>query len=460
MKHRKRDGWNLWIEPLFALAIAVGLAYSVGHLWYFGYLPQPFFYEPFDIWADWFNVVYWAYDKGTYDSWGALYPPLTFVFLKIFSIGSCYPIAGGGVDGSAGLPARTCDWVGLVTFHGFYVLNIALISLVFIKLDRRTAPWRAFALSAGFPMAEALERANLVIIAFTCVLLAFGPLLKSARLRWLAVGLAINFKVYLISAVFPQLLRRRWKWFEGAILATIVVYLVTYAILGRGAPWEIYDNIVKFSTLNQAGSFLDVWFAVTYTALISLLNNSSFPMISLIGSRNVDLLLFILPLLLHIVQASILLAAAAAWLRPEAVPTYRLTNLGLCLALITSESGGYTQIFIFFFTFMEPWKGFGSKWAILMCYFLSIPLDIPVDRAVITIVDTFIRGQTQIVTYYIMLGPFLRPLLIMTIPFALSCVTLRQVWLDIQRQGWKLRWRYRNDFPIMVGKGLPRRPLV
>jgi hypothetical protein len=32
------------------------------------------------------------------------------------------------------------------------------------------------------------------------------------------------------------------------------------------------------------------------------------------------------------------------------------------------------------------------------------------------------------------------------------------VWRDIQTQGWKNRWRYRRDLPIMVGEGTARKP--
>lgn len=450
---------NRWLEPALVLVIASGLVYALWHMWEDGYLPQPFFYDPSDIWGDWFNVAYWAYDKGTYDAWGTLYPPMSFVFLRIFTIAHCYPMTAGAMDGSAGLPARSCDWLGLATAHAIYILNIILVAKTYLKIDRRTAPWRAYALVAGFPMLEALEHTNLVMIAFTFVVLGFGPLLKSAKHRWLAIGMAINFKVYLIATVFPQLLQRRWRSFEGAIIATVALYLASYALLGRGTPGEIVKNIQVFAS-GQSATLLDVWFAATYLPMQSLLENWQSPMMGLIGSRNVDLLLFLIPFLRNVVQASIILASAMAWLRPEVVSRYRLTNLAISLALISTESGGYTPIFIFFFTFMEPWKSFGAKWAIIACFILCIPFDIPIDKVPPVVRDTFFPGRTVLVTYYVMLGPFIRPLILLTVPFALSCVTIRDVWKDIQTQGWKARWRYRRDYPIMVGEGEARPPVT
>jgi len=60
------------------------------------------------------------------------------------------------------------------------------------------------------------------------------------------------------------------------------------------------------------------------------------------------------------------------------------------------------------------------------------------------------------VTFYVMLGPFFRPLIVLSVPFALSLVTLREVWKDIREQGWRLRWRFRNDAPLLVGDGAAR----
>jgi hypothetical protein len=437
---------NRWLEPLLALAIAAGIVRAILYFQEYGHLPQPFFFEPNDVWMDWFNTSYWAHDRGVYDTWRTIYPPLSFVFLGIFGKASCY-------TGAEGYSSRDCDWVGVVSLHAFFLLNALLIARTFWKIDRSTAIPRTFALAAGLPMLYALERGNLIIVTFTCVLLAFGPLVRSARLRWLAVGLAVNFKVYLVAALFPQLLRRRWRWFEGAVLATISVYLTTYAILGAGTPYEIYDNIANFSGVYQAINFLDLWYAGTYTPLVSLLTGSVFPIISIVGSDRAETWSQVLPLLLHGVQATILLAAIAAWLRPEVVPMYRLTNLGASLALITAESGGYTQVILIFFVFMEKWKGMGRKWAIVACYLLCIPADIVIHRLNPALRDSFLAGRPVIVEYAITVGPFVRPALIMSLPFALACVTIRAVWIDIQRQGWKTRWRFRRDAPIMVGSG-------
>ncbi len=444
-----------WLEPLLAAAVIVAIIRAAIFAYTEGYLPQPFFYMPGDVWMDWFNTAQWAHNPGAYDTWSTVYPPLTFVLLKITSKGSCY--AGAAPDFDPMFAARACDWVSVVTFHVVFVVNLVLIYLTFRRLDRTTAIPRFVAVGLGLPMLFGLERANPFLACFTCVLLAFGPLLKSARGRWLALALAINFKPYLIAALAPQLLKRRWRWFEGAALATIGVYLATYAAFGAGTPKEIVATLTA-ERIYDIASVLDLWFATTYGPVIGLLNSSSLPITSLISSHYIDLLLVILPALLRFTQLTIVLACAAAWLRPEAVPMFRLTGLGVSMAIISAETSGYSIVLLLLFALMEKREGFGRTYAIVMAYVLAIPADIPAGTVGSDVMYSFLSDRTVYVDYKFMLGPLVRPLLFMTLPFALSCVTLRQVWKDIRSQGWRQRWRFRNDLPLLIGEGAARRP--
>lgn len=424
---------NRWLEPLFALAIAVALGWVFFYLYRFDQLPQPFFYVPEDTYMDWFNTAFWAHNFGAYDSWGTIYPPLSFVILRVLTDGSCYI--------SEGYSTRACDWWGALTLHLIYIANCILVTKTFLKIDRNTAVPRAFALCAGLPMLFALERGNILLLCFTAVLLAYGPLVRSARLRWLAAAFAVNFKVYLIGTLFAQLLRRRWRWFEGAMITTIAVYLVTFAILGEGTPGQIYKNISDFAGLWEAATPLDLWYAVTYRPLISLLHGP-FPTTTAIGSYWVDVLIVALPAAIYATQAAILVAAFAAWLRPAVVPLYRLVFLSIAMALVTSEAGGYTQMFLFLFVFMEPWRGLGRKIAIVLTYILSIPMDIPIINVPATARPGFLGFREIIAEFSVGIGPFIRPGLLIIVVVALSAVTIREVWTHIKQNGWRERYRY------------------
>ena len=444
------------VESTLAAVIVGGIIYTAGFLYWNSYLPLPFFYEPSDMYADWFNTTYWSHVSGAYDIWHTVYPPLTFLFLKVLSFPRCYS-GRQGWDVRSGIDARDCDWLGLWAIWLIFFINVALVWYSFRKIDRGTALQRTICVALGFPMLDAIERGNVVTICFTCVILCFGPLIKSARARWAVAGLAINFKIYLVAAVVPLLLKRRWRWVECALISAVVVYLLSYAIFGSGSVTEIVDNIRLF-TDDRSTSLTSVWYSSTYQSLFTLLDGDQLPMSLLIGSDNVDLLLLAIPTLQHLTQALIVTAMVATWLRPEAIPAYRLVGLGILMAVVTSEAGGYSQALFMFFVMMEPWKGIGRRWAIVACYVLAFPLDISLAKSPPVPRDTYFGGLTVFTDYSVTLGPFVRPLIIETIAMALALVTIREVWADIRHQGWAQRWRFRHDAPLLPWIRRPAAP--
>ena len=370
----------------------------------------------------------------------------------------CYPDRRP-YDFSAGLDARACDFVGIGALWLIFFVNIALVYLTFRKIDPATAAPRTICLGVGLPMLDALERGNLALIAFTCLVLAFGPLVKSARLRWLAAGLAVNFKIYLIAAIVPLVLKRRWRWAEGALLSVVIVYLLSYAAFRDGTLTELAVNIRDFPD-RDAPQLLDIWYTTTFQSLMLLLKSNDFPIVLLIGSRNVELISVIVPALQYSVQSVILLAMLTTALRPEVIPSFRLVGLGILMALVTSEAGGYSQIFFTYFVLMEPCRGAGRKWAIIACYILALPLDFIIDTTPPVSSSTYLGGQATFINYYVTVGPFLRPLIIMTIAVALSLVTIREVWADIRHQGWAGRWRFRHDLALLPWVRPPSPPVA
>jgi hypothetical protein len=447
-----RDG--RWLEVILAGVMIGALIYNVQSTLTHGYYPQPFFYEPSDTFADWFNPAYWARNAGVYDTWNSLYPPLSFVFLRVFGLDYCYPV-GRSYDASIGLAARSCDWVGIVSIVGLYLGDILIAYLSFRRIDRSRAPMRALCFGLGFPLMNGLERGNLVLITITCVMLGFGPLVRSSRLKAMLAGLAVNFKVYLIAAIVPLLIKRRWSWVEQAVLASVIIYLVTFALLGRGNPVEIMANIMAFSDAPSVNP-LDLWSAATIIPALKLLDSPSFPIIYVLGSHAIAVLKLVLPVLLHGTQGLIIIAALLAALRPEAVTPYRVITLGILLALVTSESGGYSPVYYMFFVLMEPWRGTGRKVAVLLCYLIAVPLEIRIATIAPAVRDSYIGGTSTVVQYYLGLTPFLRPLVTLAVAITIALTTFVDVWTDIQIQGWSARWRFRRDVPFLPWV---RRPL-
>ena len=458
MKLREAFRSGLAFEWIFAALIVASIVRTIWFTWTYGYLPPPYFYEPSDVYGDWFNTAYWARTDGMFDVWTTLYPPLSFVLLQFLGIDRCYP-RSRAFDMSAGLIIRDCDWLGIVSIWSFWALSVVLVFLAMRKFDRSRAIPRTICVGFGWPLLNAIERGNLVLIAFPFFLLATMPLLKSARLRWLFAGMAINLKVYLIAPFVAQLFKRRWRWVEGVLLATIFTYLVSYTWLGHGTPAEIFRNLSSWSTLKIVNP-LDFWPATTYQGLYSLLDSNAqvFPTLLILGSRMIEWGQLTITLILRATQAIVLAAMAASWLRPEVVSRYRLFTLGVLLALISTEAGGYSPCYFMALVMTERWKGPGAIFAICACYLLALSYDIRLSSMATVVRDSYIAGARVVIDMNLTLWPFVRPLLIQLIAIALSCATLRAVWLDVRHQGWAERWRFRRDVPFLPWVRRPSSP--
>lgn len=435
---------SLWLEYAFIGGILAGLGYSTWFFFTYHYLPQPWFYEPWGTFMDWYSLVVWGHEPGAYDIAGTIYPPLSFVILRVFSKRDCYPRFESEW-------ARDCDHIGIYVLIGMVLINAVLTFLTFRKHDRRTYIPRAFALSFGFPMIFAFERGNLLLFTYAAVLLGFGPLLKSARLRWFFGGVALNFKIYLIGAVFAPLLRRRWSQTEGMLLFGAAVYLVTWLVLGEGSPGQIVRNVTSYVGGFGAGGFLDLWYAGSFIPAISLLKGETFPITTLLDSNVVDILLMVVTGYLRATQMLIVLAAAAAWFRPEAVPLHRMVFLAITLALSSSEAGGYTQLLVLIFVFMEPWRGVGRPLALLIAYMLCLPAEYVIfDIAPMVRTSWLWDGGARVITQYgVGAASLLRLVGNYVVINCLTCATIRDVWADIRCQGWHGRWRFRGDTPLL-----------
>ena len=438
-------------EYLMALTIIAALVYDFWYFFTYKYFPQPFFYDMGDTWMDWFNPAYWSHVSGTYDSYLTIYPPLTYVILKGITWGPCYPGAQGGWS-------RECDVLGIVSLHIVYLLCVILTAWTFLKVDRRTALPRSLAISIGLPMLWGLDRGNVILITYIFMLLAYGPLLRSARLRWLFAGLAVNMKVYLIGTIAAQLLHRRWRWAEGALIATALVYLVTYALFGSGTPVEIYHNITAYADGLVINNPLDIWMASTLLPLQQLTYSDVFPTLLILGSRLTVLIDTLVPIIMHSAQTIILIGAFACFVRPEVIPRSRMLVLSVGLAVMSTEVSGYTEIIVLLFAFMEPARGFLRRYALAAGSLVCIPFDINIDSLPPLAKDTFFFGTSVIVEYAVQIGPFIRPLVTLSIPVALALLTIIEVWRDIRLQGWAARWRFRHDAPLLPGVLRPLQP--
>jgi len=420
----------LWVERVLAVAVVAGLLYTVAFVVTEGYLPLPYYYGSQSFFTDWTVSAYFAHNRGEYETFATVYPPISFVFLRLFSRRSCYEF----YDIFA---SRDCDGIAYVALIAFYILNAILVFLAYRKSDRSTAIPRTIAIALGLPGLYALERGNLIVPCFTFFVLGNSRILRSARLKWLCSALAINFKPYLIMALAGPLARRRWRWFEGCALAGLIVYLVTFLINGDGNPLQILDNIVAFDTADAESMFNHAIYASSYKPIMDLLT-SNFPLMRFVGSKPLEFLDAALPLVINLGKVGIACAFVIAVLRPHIVSIFRLSALAISWVLITSDPGGYSVLFLFFLVLLEKGRGVFMIAAIVMTYVLSVSGDVMVMKVAHQLLESYLTQREVGYDLGLNLGEIARPGLVLLIVYALVAGTIADAVKD-QRARWRGR---------------------
>jgi hypothetical protein len=398
-------------EGLLALGVLAGIVWVAASFAKTGYLPQPFIFDTNDTFMDWFNTAYWTHHPGAYSVWRTVYPPLSFAFLKLTSIGACYR--------DSPFWARDCDGLSRAWILGFFVLNVWIVWRAYRADDPATAVPRTIAMALGLPMLFALERGNLILPCFTAFALAYGRLLKQAWARWIAVAVTVNFKPYLILACAPYLVRRRWRWLEGCAFAILGVYLVTYVITGAGSPMEIYDNTRNWVRVVGGMFWGEIYYSTSF-ATLSAAMNEPLPLLTYLDSKVVDLVATGLPLLVRGGQAVVALTFLAAAFRPTVLSHARLGALAMAFILTSQSPGGYAEVFLLFLVFFERAAGPASIVALICAYLLCIPADLILITISQGVSPSWLSHQSVYFTFGLSVGQFARPALMLGIEYALA----------------------------------------
>ena len=362
---RKRVAWSL--EAALAGLVLATFVDTVIFFRMHGYLPPPYLYNPTDTLMDWFNVAYWAHQQGAYDVWQAVYPPFSFIFLKLFGLPECYlysPFYG-----------RDCDWLGTATLLIIYALDVVLVAKVFWRTNRATAVQRTIAFAFGFAMLYALERGNLILLCLTFFIIAYSDLARSRWARWVSAAVTINLKPYLLLPLLSLPIRRDWRSFEIVGVLTLLIYLVTWGIFGQGDPLTIMRNLRDWSINYNDQAWQPIFYTTTYAPMLNV-QTFHLPVLKFLSSRVVDNVLWDIPVLIGTSQLVTLLCVIGAWLQPAALPKHRIASVLLAAGLVSESWGGYTQILLLFLVYLEPWKRPGQIVALISAYVLNFSAEI------------------------------------------------------------------------------------
>ena len=64
-----------------------------------------------------------------------------------------------------------------------------------------------------------------------------------------------------------------------------------------------------------------------------------------------------------------------------------------------------------------------------------MPFDYAISKLPLLPLESYFAGRFLPIEFGVGAGPFIRPALIMSMPFALACVTIRAVWIGIRYRG-------------------------
>lgn len=404
-------GKGLWADRLFALALIAGLIKAAIDFHHNGYLPLPFWPDANDVYADGYSTAWWAFNGGAYDTWRTVYPPVSFVLTRLFGAARCYDADVGFV--------RDCDWSLWWWTLAFYVLNAAIVWRTYRATDRDSALPRTLGLMLGLPMLYSFEHLNLLVFAYTGLFTFFSVGVASARLRWFAMAVAINLKVYLIMVLLGQLLKRRWRTVEWTLVMVVAVYLVTYLLEGDGTPYQIYRNIVIFSSdPDRASSWYFVFYASSYKSMVEFFV-SQFRLMPIVGSWPLEFWGTVFSALILGIQAAALATFAAVWATPAVVSRVRVAAMCYLLVLISNETGGYTTAGAVFLVFFERWKGAGRITALTAAWLLCLAFDYKLVSIGARFQNGYLGGRPIWNDMWLTVGPFVRPGLIMLMEIGL-----------------------------------------
>jgi hypothetical protein len=404
---------------MLALAVLLGVLLAARHLGTRGYLPQPFFFDPSDALMDLYNPAYWAHRDGVYDVWRAVYPPLSFVFLRLTTLAECY--AAGP------FAARACDWLAKVTLLGFWAADVALAFVVLRRRAPGSGVLRAIALGFGLPMLSGLDRGNLVIVTFCFYVLGTEKLIPSAGLRWLAMAIAINFKPYLGIQLIPLAVDRQWRSLAGLCAVIVLVYVISLALQGSGSPAQLLSNSLFLMAKTQNNVWNNLYNATSYGALIDYVRSRQG------AGWGQWIQLLRVPVVLG--QLGVVACILLSLRRPKKACPERLSALTLSLILSSFGASGYSGIFLVFAAFQETWRGWLSVMILVSAYLLCLPADWVISPIQQAATYSYWGGVRVTPEMGLALGQLLRPGLIMLIQFGFIGLTMRDLLSGSRRGG-------------------------
>lgn len=351
---------------------------------------------------DFFNVLYWTYDDGRYTSWGAVYPPLNFIFLKIVNL-----IFAGGWYGDPADMRDHSQWA---------IAGICLAYLAIPAIILKTSLWQGFsklekiliyfAIVFCAPMLFTLERGNLIL--FTPVLLAFA-LSKIGMARCIFIALLVNIKPYFTLFLIYYIARKNWKGLASCTVLSALAFVISGLALDNNF-FSFFSNLLNFSQEAALFSLREVMALPSSISAFSYVlqhpDGAQFAEKHL-GSNSLEVIVFIIE---TIKWSVIAIALAALFLRSKQLRDSEIfTLLVVAICNLGIWVGGYS--FILYIALIPTLIKMRTKWwYISLLSLIAMPLDIiPVIGGFIGEQYSYLAAATINIWWTLGLGSFIRP---------------------------------------------------
>ena len=253
---------------LFCCIQIAGVFYYAYYFHTNGYLPSPFVYDKSDTFMDLFNTMWWSDNGQQYVEWGAVYPPLNFVLLKVLKWAFL-----GNESFADPLALREAAYAIEVFFVSLYLIIPILVLKTKlwknISLTEMTLIYLGLVLST--PMLFALERGNLIIL--TLILLALA-LSNPGFVRAMSIAVLINLKPYFALLLVHYAIKRRWDDLILCILLSGLLFFITGLLLNDHFML-FFKNLFSFSQSESIFSLREVMSMPSSISAFSYVLNSS-----------------------------------------------------------------------------------------------------------------------------------------------------------------------------------------
>ncbi|QFY41377.1 DUF2029 domain-containing protein [Candidatus Methylospira mobilis] len=387
---------------VIALINVAGFIYFILYFMENGYLPSPFIYDKANTFMDLFNPMYWAYDSGRYTEWGSVYPPLSFLVLKLINIA----LAGAAPDG--GPLAMRDD-------SPFVIAGFCFICLVAPAIIMHARQWKSVAsvekvliyvaIILSAPMLFSMERGNIVVL---CPVLLVAAISEIGFKRILSIALLINIKPYFAVLMVYFLIRKNLKGFLFCSIAAFMVFLATGLVLDENFLC-FFTNIIGF------GQAKDLFTVGEVMALPSSVSAFSYVLQDPEGSAYaLSYAVFDVVLAVNLIEATkwvlIIVSVVAVFLKAQkmrdgeifALLVVVTTNLGVSV-------GGYTLIL--YIVLIPIFIKMRFSWLYIgILSMMSMPLDIiALANMNFGIHYAYLSGSNRYIDWSLGLGSIVRP---------------------------------------------------